>query len=133
MHHGKQVVVPAFLARAPVAMADEGLRADQRPKAGNFGIVHVPDGHAVVPVAEAVMVGHGGDAADRALGLQLLQELQGGVDTDLQSLGQPAPGILDQRQPALGEHNQAFGQLLLLGGVKRRSASRHGKSPPWAG
>lgn len=50
MHHGEQVVVPVCAARSAVAVADEGLVADQRAEAGHFLVADVPYGHAVVPI-----------------------------------------------------------------------------------
>src|SRR5690606_41264914 len=39
VHHGEQVVAPAVAAGAAVAVADEGLRAEQRAEAGEVGVV----------------------------------------------------------------------------------------------
>ena len=91
MHHGEQVVAPAFAAGAAVAVADEGLRAEQGAEAGKVGVVDVPYGHAVVAVAEAVVVGHGGDAADGAVGLQLAQQVEHGLFVETELFADPRP------------------------------------------
>lgn len=129
MHHGEQVVVPAFAAGAAVAVADEGLRAEQGAEAGEVGVVHVPHGHAVVAVAKAVVVGHGGDAADGSVGLQLAQQVEHGLFVEAELFADPAPGVVHQRQAGLGEFHQAADQRP----IKPGNAGRHGRSPPWAG
>ncbi|MNR46647.1 hypothetical protein D3C85_1656460 [compost metagenome] len=75
------------------------------------------------------MVGHGSDAANGAVSLQALEQVQGCLDAQVQLPGQPAPGIVHQRQAGLGQLYQAQGQGLFRPG----STNRHGRSPPWAG
>ena len=91
MHHGEQVVAPAVAAGAAVAVANEGLRAEQGAEAGELGVVDVPHGHAVVAVAEAVVVGHGGDTADGAVGLQLAQQVEHGLFVETELFADPRP------------------------------------------
>ncbi|MNE91644.1 hypothetical protein D3C80_1892820 [compost metagenome] len=47
-------------------MADEGQDADDAAEPVDELVVHVPYGHAIVSVAQAVMVRYGGDPADDA-------------------------------------------------------------------
>jgi hypothetical protein len=44
-----------------------------------------------VAVAEAVVVGHGGDAADGAVGLQLAQQVEHGLFVETELFADPRP------------------------------------------
>lgn len=140
MDHGKQVVAPTGPARAAVAVADKRLRTQQRAQARHIGVGDIPDSHAVVAITQAIVIGHRGDAADRAFGLQTLEQVEGRFHAQPQLLGQPGPGIFEQGQAVLGQFHQPQGQWRFIQARQRLrqrlrpgNTGRHGKSPPWAG
>src|SRR5690606_20524149 len=70
MDHGVQVVSPCTSSGAPITVADKRQRADGSSKDVDFFVVDIPDGHAVVPVAQRIVIWHGCNAAYDADGMQ---------------------------------------------------------------
>ncbi|MNG07352.1 hypothetical protein D3C84_906470 [compost metagenome] len=122
VNHGELVVGPARqVPWASVAVADEGQDADDAAIAVDKLVVDVPHGHAVVSVAQTIVIGYGGDPADDAGVLQAADQGEGFRRGQLQLFRQPLPGFADQRQAGLCQRDQAAGEQLVRGG----NADRH--------
>lgn len=76
MHHREQIVGPVRqMPRPLVTMADEWQFGHLRPQTIDVAIGNIPNRHAVVTVAQFVVVGHRGDAADDPVSLHPCQPL----------------------------------------------------------
>src|SRR5690554_4559633 len=64
VHHGKQVITPAFPAWATIAMTDKVEVAHLLAQPINMGIIHIPDRHSVMAVTQTIMVGNCSNAAN---------------------------------------------------------------------
>jgi hypothetical protein len=104
MNHGKQVVAPVGqMPWSTIAMADKTQGADLGTEFSDKIIIDIPDAHAIGGIAQAVVIGHGGNAANAAVSQHPLQAKDHLVSADAQLFAQLLIGLANQRQAFLGK------------------------------